>query len=138
MLLGGTAGCLVLLGLVYLVNLKHFLYAWTTDENYSHGFLVPFISLYFADQAARRGPVAIRGGALIGSFLIVGSLLGRLAMVLVPIPFLGDLAFLTGLAWFRCLWPSTLRSPLRCNCWRARSRRSSSTRRASRSSARGT
>ena len=34
-------------------NLGHFYYAWTTDENYSHGFLVPLISLYFANQVAR-------------------------------------------------------------------------------------
>jgi exosortase len=94
----GAAGCLGLLGLIFSVNLQHFLYAWSTDENYSHGFLVPFISLYFANQASRRGPVALRGGTALGIALLVLSLLGRLGTVLVPIPFLGDLAFLVGLA----------------------------------------
>jgi exosortase len=94
----GALGCMVLLGLTFSVNLRHFVYAWTTDENYSHGWLVPLISLYFANQAAKRGPVALRGGAALGIGLLAVALLGRLAMVLVPIPFLGDLALLLGLA----------------------------------------
>lgn len=94
----GAVGCVALLGLTFSVNLMHFVHAWSTDENYSHGFLVPLISLYFANQAARRGPVAVRGGTVVGLLLLAVSLLGRLAMVLVPIPFLGDLAFLLGLA----------------------------------------
>src|SRR4051812_7663265 len=55
-----AAGCLGLLGLIFGANLEHFVHTWSTDENYSHGFLVPVISLYFANQAARRGPVAVR------------------------------------------------------------------------------
>ena len=54
--------CLGLFVRMFWDNLGHFYYAWTTDENYSHGFLVPLISLYFANQVARRGPVPIRGG----------------------------------------------------------------------------
>jgi exosortase len=94
----GALLCLGLLGLIFGVNLKHFVHAWTTDENYSHGFLVPLLSLYFANQASRLGPVRLRGGALLGMALLGLSLLGRLAMVLIPIPFLGDLALLVGLA----------------------------------------
>ena len=43
---------------IFWDNLGHFYYAWTTDENYSHGFLVPLISLYFANRVAsqRIGP----------------------------------------------------------------------------------
>ena len=52
----GAFGCLGLLGLIFWPNLRHFVYVWSTDENYSHGFLVPLISLYFANQAARAGP----------------------------------------------------------------------------------
>ena len=37
---------------IFWDNLGHFYYAWTTDENYSHGFLVPLISLYFANRVA--------------------------------------------------------------------------------------
>lgn len=97
LLLGGLA-CLAMLGLIFSVNLVHFWHAWSTDENYSHGFLVPLLSLYFANQAARLGPVPIHGGAIVGSVLLTVSLLGRLVMVLVPIPFCGDLAFLLGVA----------------------------------------
>ncbi|WP_406700364.1 exosortase/archaeosortase family protein [Singulisphaera sp. Ch08] len=94
----GGLFCLVLLGLIFGVNLKHFVHAWSTDENYSHGFLVPLISLYFANQASLLGPVKLRGGTLLGISLLGLSLFGRLIMVLIPIPFLGDLALLIGVA----------------------------------------
>ena len=77
---------------------RHFYYAWTTDENYSHGFLVPLISLYFANLVARGGPVPIRGGQWVGSSAARVALLGRLVTIPLPIPFLGDIAFLIGLA----------------------------------------
>jgi len=100
-------GALICLGLfvrLFWDNLSHFYYAWTTDENYSHGFLVPLISLYFANQVASRGPVPIRGGKWAGSLLLVVALLGRLITIPLPIPFLGDLAVLIGLAgWFTIL-----------------------------------
>ncbi len=51
----GAIGCLGLLGLIFWSNLEHFVRVWMTDENYSHGFLVPLISLYFANQAVRGG-----------------------------------------------------------------------------------
>ncbi len=54
--------CIGLFTRLFWNNLGHFYYAWTTDENYSHGFLVPLISLYFADQVARGGPVPVTGG----------------------------------------------------------------------------
>ncbi len=50
----GTLICIGLFTRLFWSNLDHFYYAWTTDENYSHGFLVPLISLYFAGQVARR------------------------------------------------------------------------------------
>jgi exosortase len=90
--------CLGLFALMFNETLVHFYYAWTTDENYSHGFLVPLISLYFANQSARRGPVPIRGGSRLGGTMLVGALAVRLVAIPLPIPFLGDLAFLVGLA----------------------------------------
>lgn len=96
-LLGGLA-CLALFGLLFRDNLWHFFYAWTTDDNYSHGFLVPLLSLYFANQVAARGPVPIRSGVLLGSCLLGLALLVRLVTIALPIPFLGDLALLVGLA----------------------------------------
>jgi exosortase len=90
--------CLTLFGILFWDNLWHFYYAWTTDDNYSHGFLVPLLSLYFASQVVRRGPVEIRSGVMSGGILLGLALLGRLITIPLPIPFLGDLALLVGLA----------------------------------------
>ncbi len=90
--------CLSLFGILFWDNLRHFYYAWTTDDNYSHGFLVPLLSLYFAGQVVRRGPVEIRSGVMSGGILLGLAVLGRLITIPLPIPFLGDLALLVGLA----------------------------------------
>jgi exosortase len=90
--------CLTLYCILFRDNLWHFYYAWTTDENYSHGFLVPLLSLYFASQIIQRGPVPVRSGVLLGGILLGVALLGRLITIPLPIPFLGDLALLLGLA----------------------------------------
>jgi exosortase len=96
-LVGGLA-CLALYGLLFRDSLWHFYYAWTTDENYSHGFLVPLLSLYFANQVVRRGPVPVRSGVWLGGTLLGLAILGRLVTIPLPIPFVGDLALLVGLA----------------------------------------
>ncbi len=93
----GALGCMALFLLLFRDVLWHFYYAWTTDENYSHGFLVPLISAYFADRAARRGPVPVRGGGIGGAMLGL-SVAIRLITIPLPIPFLGQLGFLCGLA----------------------------------------
>jgi exosortase len=90
--------CLTLYSIVFQDNLEHFYYAWTSDDNYSHGFLVPLLSLYFASQIVRRGPVEIQSGVLLGGILLGLALLVRLITIPLPIPFLGDLALLGGLA----------------------------------------
>ena len=95
--IGGLV-CLTLFGILFWDNLWHFYYAWTTDDNYSHGFLVPLLSLYFASQVVRHGPVEIRSGVITGGILLGLALLGRLITIPLPIPFLGDLALLVGLA----------------------------------------
>jgi exosortase len=89
--------CLGMFVRIFWVNLGHFYYAWTTDENYSHGFLVPLISLYFANRVASNGPIPIRGGAWLGALLLVSSLALRLVTIPLPIPFLSDVALLVGL-----------------------------------------
>jgi exosortase len=98
LILAGGAGCLALLALIFESNLRHFVVVWSNDGNYSHGFLVPLISLYFAHLAAQRGPVAVRSGVGVGLFLLTVSLLGRMATILVPVGVVGDLSFLFGLA----------------------------------------
>jgi exosortase len=90
--------CLTLFGILFWDNLWHFYYAWTTDDNYSHGFLVPLLSLYFASQIVRRGLVEIRSGVMLGGILLGLALFVRLITIPLPIPFLGDLALLVGLA----------------------------------------
>jgi exosortase len=108
----GTVVCLGLFAILFEDTLGNFYYHWTTDENYSHGFLVPLISLYFANLVARRGPVPIRGGEWLGGLLLLIAVLVRLFTIPLPIPFLGDMAFLIGLAGgFTALFGTTA---LRC------------------------
>ena len=64
----GALLCLGLFALLFCDSLDHFYYAWTTDENYSHGFLVPLISLYFAEPGGAPRPVADPGGCLARRF----------------------------------------------------------------------
>jgi exosortase len=94
----GAGLCLALFVALFWANLGHFYHAWTVDENYSHGFLVPLISLYFVNQVARRGPLPVDGGIRVGIVLLLISLAGRLATIPVPIFFLADLSLLVGLA----------------------------------------
>jgi exosortase len=94
----GAAGCLALVALIFWPSLGHFAYVWTTDENYSHGFLVPLLSLYFANEAARRGPTPLRGGVTWGLALLGLALAGRLVTIPVPVPFVSDVSFLIALA----------------------------------------
>ncbi len=96
-LLGALAAS-ALLALIFWSNLSHFLLSWSTDENYSHGFLVPFISLYFANLAAERGSVERRGGSGLGICLLTVALLLKLATVVIVVGTLGDLAFLIAIA----------------------------------------
>ena len=94
--LGGAAS-LMLLVVCFWSTLRDLVTTWSTDDNYSHGFLVPLLSLYFANEAARRGPVPLRGGQVLGTVLIAVALLGKLATILVPIGIVGGLSFLVGL-----------------------------------------
>jgi exosortase len=91
----GAGGCLGLFALLFRNSLTHFAYVWRTDDNYSHGFLVPLISLYFANQAAQRGPVPLRSGVWLGTVLVALSLPVCLITIPLPIPFVGDLALLS-------------------------------------------
>jgi EpsI family protein len=94
----GLAASLGLLGVLFASNLRHFVVMWQSDDNYSHGFLVPFISLYFAREAARRGPLPARSGIVYGLGLLALSILGKLTTIVVPVGFIGDTSFLIGLA----------------------------------------
>ena len=93
----GAIGGLALLGWMFWANLRHFVFIWSTDENYSHGFLVPFISLYFANMAARKGPVALRSGLMIGLALIGMAIGIQLTTIIIPFPAAGDYALVLAL-----------------------------------------
>lgn len=98
MALIGAAACLALLAVLFRSTLVHFVQVWSTDQNYSHGFLVPFISLYFANMAAQYGPIRQVSAVGLGVFLLVFALLGRLATIVVPVGIASDLSFIAGLA----------------------------------------
>ncbi|WP_337176029.1 exosortase/archaeosortase family protein [Paludisphaera sp.] len=100
--LAATA-CVALLALLFRDTLEHFYRAWTTEDNYSHGFLVPLLSLYFAAQIFRREgapaePSPGARGVLLGATLLTAALGVNLLKVPLPIEFLSDLAFLAALA----------------------------------------
>ena len=94
-------GALVGAGLLVSIfwrNVFHFGMSWATDENYSHGFLVPLISLYFANLEAERRALEVRGGVLLGAGLICAALGVKLATAVVMVGTLGDLAFIVAIA----------------------------------------
>jgi exosortase len=94
----GAVASMGLLGLIFWRNLENFLRVWSTDENYSHGFLVPLISLYFANEASRKGPVAIRSGVGLGLAMIACGLGIKLATIVIPFPTAGDYGLVLALA----------------------------------------
>ena len=94
----GAVGASGLLGVLFWRNLLHFVQVWANEENYSHGFLVPLISLYFANEAARRGPVPVRSGARLGSALIGLGLAIKLTTIVIPFPVASDYGLLLALA----------------------------------------
>jgi exosortase len=96
-----VAGALALAALcaLYAPALAHLVWTWSRDENYGHGFLVPLLSLCFANEAYRRGPIARDAGfGVLPLALLMVAVLGRIATTLVPIGIIGDLSFIAGLA----------------------------------------
>jgi exosortase len=95
--LAGASACLAVLAWIFADTLRHFVYTWSTDGNYSHGFLVPLLTVYFANEAARQGTFKVRSGVALGAILIALAMIGRLMVAAVPIGIVGDLSFLLGL-----------------------------------------
>ena len=89
------------LALLFRDTLEHFYWVWTTDDNYSHGFLVPLLSLYFAARVFQRdgglAPPEGGRGLVLGGALLAGALAVNVVKVQLPLDFLGDLAFLAAL-----------------------------------------
>ncbi len=74
--------CVVCLGILYFSVFQSLVYDWSHDEDFSHGFLIPFISLFFVwqrSQELEKLPTAPRNlGILVIItglfFLMVGNL----------------------------------------------------------------
>jgi exosortase len=105
--LAGAFASLAILAWIFADTLRHFVYTWTTDGNYSHGPLVPLLCLYFANEAAKKGTFPARSGVVLGAALIVLAMLGRIAVAAIPIGFVGDLSFLLGLIGICALFAGT-------------------------------
>lgn len=97
-ILWGGVSCVGLYLLLWWSTLEHFVFVWSNDDNYTHGFLVPLISLYFAREASLDGPRPYRSALKLGLSLLAFSALVRYATIPLPIGILGDFAFVLGIA----------------------------------------
>jgi exosortase len=91
------------IGLVYASTLSSLARQWGSDDNYSHGFFVLPLALYFAWERRDRLAAAPRHANAAGLALIVGSLLIRLAGVLGSDLFLTRVSLIgviAGAIWF--------------------------------------
>jgi len=69
----GVAG---LVGLLYADCVRALYSVWDHDDNYSHGFLVPLVSLWIGWEVLRRQGLSGQGATVAGLFwLVLGSLL---------------------------------------------------------------
>jgi exosortase len=101
----GAVAWLGLIALLLLVlfgpHLLRLADLWSTDPSYSHGFLIPFISLWLAIRAYRQLPAPVEGDVRIGSMAILaGCMLHLLTMILAwpPLDFIALSLVLWGLA----------------------------------------
>lgn len=102
----GLFGSCIVLGLLYRENLKHFTFVWSNDDNYSHGWLVPPLALYFANLAAgvkTKNQAIPYSGLLLGLGLILAGLAGRLISVFLPVGLVADGSLVICLAGVVCL-----------------------------------
>lgn len=77
------AGVLLIgFGLLYRDVIAKLLHDWQHDDNYSHGFLIVPISLYFAWERRDRLAAAARTPSWLGVVLLLGSLATLVAGVL--------------------------------------------------------
>jgi exosortase len=71
-----TAGLLVLTGFLWLYwpVMTKLVGAWTTDDNYSHGFFIVPLAAYFAWERRRRFLAAPSRPSTLGLFVVIGSI----------------------------------------------------------------
>lgn len=85
-----TASLAVLAALLfvgaYWTTLLSLMQRWNTDENYTHGYLVPLASLYLLHHSLEQRPgfPSIKGGTIAGSLLLIVGLLLLWGAAVVP------------------------------------------------------
>lgn len=116
LLLGAAA--LAVWAAIYQETLLSLVRRWNSDPNYSHGYLVPFVSAYLAWQSWEAGGgrrrIELRGGAVAGLFLLCFAMLLAVATTLVPslvgesasmlLALAGIALLVGGWTWWRHLW----------------------------------
>jgi exosortase len=95
----GTSAARVWLGLVALLflaffggNLLKLTERWSSDPSYSHGFLVPFLSLWLAVRAYRQVGPPVSGNIRIGCQAMTAGALLHLLLTVINNPLLDFLA----------------------------------------------
>lgn len=106
-------------GTAFFPTLTALVDRWGSDENYSHGFLVPVVSLYLALQNFKSRPITgdVRGGWLLGGSIILLGMSFGCVTVLFPSLLAECLAMLAVLAGGILLvggreWWSRLQTPM--------------------------
>jgi EpsI family protein len=103
---------------IYFPTLVSLVRRWNSDANYSHGFLVPLVSVFLFKQSlestSSRASLNIAGGAIVGaivSTLAMGLSIGTVLVPSVIVESASMLLALAGLAlliggwnWWRHLW----------------------------------
>lgn len=109
---------LVLCAAIYAPTLGSLVRRWSSDANYSHGFLVPLVSAFLLKQSLEARPsfssLKIAGGALVGAIVLTLSICLSVGTALVPSVILEAASMLLAMAglalllggwnWWRHLW----------------------------------
>jgi exosortase len=95
---GLAAAGLLLFISCYWTTLQSLLHRWNTDPNYSHGYIVPLVSLYLWHQASSpRSGSPTKGGAIAGTLLLTVSVLLLWMTTLIPSLIIENASMLFGL-----------------------------------------
>jgi exosortase len=111
---------LVVLGLIVALFAQRFyeLYlTWKSADDYSHGFLVPLVSLFFAAEAYRRQGPPREGNLSAGLVWLLGGFLIHVLALLIWLPWIDYLALVPMLHGFAVLlggrtWARGFRFPI--------------------------
>lgn len=107
-------GVAAVMGLLFSTCLEHLLERWTHDAGWSHGFVVPLISLFFIrnkwDVLRTLKPQGSMAGlgvmlvAVIGQVLFRATGLEHMSLVAMPVLVFGLVLFVFGWEYLKILW----------------------------------